>query len=109
LRRPNLKRLCALTALGNGAFGHSAHADGLDSSYFVRFDSVDHSWAYFGTVLTLIMVINYLLNFAVIGLPAIQLASAPVRRVASGLVLLTILGQVADRVGAIVGIFLSMP
>jgi hypothetical protein len=87
----------------------SACADGLNSSYFVRFDSDEHSWSYCIVVLTLMMLANYALNFAVIGMPAIARASASVRTVALGLIALTILGQLADRIGAFAAIFLSMP
>ena len=86
-----------------------AHADGLDSGYFIRFDSLDHSWTYVGAMLALIMIVNDVLNFAVIGVPAIWLASVQAKTVAIGLVVLTVLGQVADRVGSIVGIFVAVP
>jgi hypothetical protein len=102
-------RMCAVAALCLVAFSASVHADGLDSSYFVRFDSLDHSWTYFWIVLTLIMIVNYLLNFAVIGAPAILRASARAKRVALELVVLTVLGQVTDRIGSLVGVFLAMP
>jgi hypothetical protein len=55
------------------------------------------------------MIVNYALNFAVIGLPAILRASAHAKMVALGLVILTVLGQVADRVGAFAAIFVSVP
>jgi hypothetical protein len=87
----------------------SAYADGLNSSYFVRFDSDDHSWTYFWTVVTLIMLVNYALNFIVIGAPAVWKASSSVKTISMGLVVLTILGQVADRIGAFAAIFLAMP
>jgi hypothetical protein len=86
-----------------------AHADGLDSGYFVRFDSDDHSWTYFWTVLAIIMLANYILNFIVIGLPAVSLASSRIKAVSVGLIVLTVLGQVADRLGAFAAIFVAMP
>jgi hypothetical protein len=91
------------------AFNPSVYADGLNSSYFVRFDSLDHSWAYFWAVLALIMVVNYALNFAVIGMPAILRASAHAKSVALGLIILTLLGQLADRIGAFAAVFVSFP
>ena len=103
---PRIRSIAIGIALLSAA---SAHADGLNSSYFVRFDSDDHSWAYFWTVLTLIMLVNYVLNFIVIGAPAVWKASSSMKTVSMGLVVLTILGQVADRVGAFAAIFISMP
>jgi hypothetical protein len=86
-----------------------AHADGLDSGYFVRFDSDDHSWTYFWTVLVIIMLANYILNFIVIGLPAVLLVSSRIKTVSVGLIVLTVFGQVADRLGAFAAIFVAMP
>jgi hypothetical protein len=97
------------TAFVSVVLSSSARADGLNSSYFVRFNSDEHSWSYCVVVLTLIMLANYALNFAVIGMPAIVRASAPVRTVALGLIALTIFGQLADRIGAFAAIFVSMP
>jgi hypothetical protein len=45
------------------------------------------------------MLMNYALNFVVIGLPAVKIGPATIRTVASGMVLLTLLGQGADRTG----------
>jgi len=57
----------------------------------------------------LIMIVNYALNFAVIGIPAILQASAHAKSVALGLIILTILGQLADRIGAFAAMFVSVP
>jgi hypothetical protein len=103
------KRIAAIAMLCAGASAPLVRADGLSSSYFVRFDSPDHSWTYFWTVLTIIMIANYALNFAVIGAPAILRAHAPPKSVALGLIILTILGQVADRIGAFAAVFVSVP
>jgi hypothetical protein len=103
------KRISAIAIFCVAACSPSADADGLNSSYFVRFDSLDHSWTYFWTVLTVIMIVNYALNFAVIGAPAILWTSARAKSVALGLIILTMLGQVADRIGAYAAVFLSMP
>jgi hypothetical protein len=50
------------------------------------------------------MFAHYVLNFLVIGLPAILWGGALVQPVAKGLIVLTILGQVADRLGAGLGL-----
>src|ERR1700741_932189 len=103
------KRLCAIAAFYVALCSSSARADALNPSYFVRFDSLDHSLAYIWTVLTLTMIANYLLNFAVIGFPAIVCASVHAKTVAIGLVVLPILGQAADRIGSIVALFVAVP
>jgi hypothetical protein len=101
--------MSAIAMFCAAACSQSARADGLNSSYFVRFDSLDHSWTYFWTVLTAIMIVNYTLNVAVIGVPAILRASAHAKSVALGLIILTMLGQIADRIGAFAAVFVSMP
>src|SRR5437660_6655878 len=109
MRIVSRSRLSAITLLCLALSPSATLADGLDSGYFIRFDSLDHSWTYICMMLALIMVANYLLNFAVIGVPTIWLASVQAKTVAIGLAVLTVLGQVADRVGSIVGIFLAVP
>jgi hypothetical protein len=106
---PRRTRVTAVVTVVVFTLNPSVRADGLDSSYFVRFDSLDHSWAYFWAVLTLIMIVNYVLNFAVIGMPAILRASAHAKSVTLGLIILTILGQLADRIGAFAAVFISFP
>ena len=105
---PRGRKLLCLIATSGVAVG-TVRADGLELSYFVRFGTYDHSWEYFLTVISIIMVANYALNFAVIGLPAILRGSADAKRVAPGLVILTILSQVADRVGAFAAFFVAIP
>jgi hypothetical protein len=55
------------------------------------------------------MLVNYALNFVVIGLPAVKIGPAAIRTVASGMVLLTLLGQVADRLGAMLAVMAMVP
>jgi len=102
------RRTIAISFLCFIAWSDSARADGLDLDYFLRFNSWGHSTAYVCTVLVLIMVVNYLLNFAVIGAPAIRLASARPKTVALGLLFLTLLGQLADRIGSILGAIIGV-
>jgi hypothetical protein len=106
LKRTQTSGIAALCLI---AFCGSARADGLDLDYFVRFNTMDHSWAYVWTMVAIIMVVNYSMNFVVIGLPAIVRARADASTVALGLVFLTVLGQIADRIGSILGLFLAMP
>lgn len=57
----------------------------------------------------LMMAANYGINFLVIGWPSIKFGGVPVRIVALDLVWMTLLGQVADRLGAIIPLFLPLP
>jgi len=51
-----------------------------------------------------LMLANYALNALVVGLPAVRWGTEPAPRVARGLVTFTLLGQVADRIGAVVAV-----
>ena len=83
--------------------------DGLDLDWFVRVPMMEfHSAAYITAVIVAIMFVNYVLNFLVIGLPAIVWGGALFHRAALGLVVLTILGQVADRLGAGLGLITAI-
>jgi hypothetical protein len=80
-------------------------ADGLDLGWLLRVPMMEfHSAAYITAVILAVMFANYILNFLVIGVPAILWGGALVQPVAIGLIVLTILGQVADRLGAGLGL-----
>ncbi|HVP37629.1 MAG TPA: hypothetical protein VMS93_00445 [Candidatus Saccharimonadales bacterium] len=80
----------------------TARADGVDLSFVMRVGG--RTWLGFGAMVVSLMVANYLLNLLVIGIPAIKLGTVGRRGVLVGLVLLTILGQAADRLGAILAL-----
>jgi len=85
------------------------HGDGLDLGWFVRVPMMEfHSAAYITAVILAVMFANYALNFLVIGVPAILWGGALFQPVAIGLITLTILGQGADRLGAILGFVTGM-
>ncbi len=75
-------------------------ADGIDVvAYFSR---TPYGNLFFALpVVAVLMLVNYGLNFLVIGLPARRLGSLPVGQILRSLVWLTLLGQIADRIGAI--------
>ena len=76
-----------------------AFADGIDLvPYLARIGHGHSTTGVIGLVI-LWMLVNYALNFVVIGLPAVKIGPATIRTVASGMVLLTLLGQGADRTG----------
>jgi len=78
----------------------AALADGIDLvAYFSRTPCENVALAI--PAVALLMFVNYGLNYLVIGLPARRLGSLPVRQVSRSLIWLTLLGQVADRLGAI--------
>ena len=87
---------------------HAVIADGIDLvAYFSRTPYENVLIAI--PVVLLIMLANYGLNFLVIGLPAKRLGSIALRRISLSLIWLTILGQVADRIGALLAGVLADP
>jgi len=97
-----VKRTIIIFSIAGSLFSVSARADGIDLvPYFTRVAGDGHSFSYIATAMFCIMVANYALNFAVIGLPAIRFGSVVAAKAASGLVALTLFGQIADRVGAL--------
>lgn len=104
MHRPWLVALLATLLVSPPAF-----ADGIDVvPYLAR---VGHGRSVIGIIglVSLWMLMNYALNLVVIGGPAVKLGPATVRSVATGMVLLTLLGQVADRLGAIVAVIAMVP
>jgi len=84
-----------------------AQADGIDIvPYLTRVGGARSLWGIVASVLGL-MVINYLLNLLVIGWPAVRVGHVEIGRVMRGLVRLTLLGQAADRVGALLAVPLA--
>jgi hypothetical protein len=89
-----------------GLWPAAAQADGIDLvPYFSR--APTNSIALALLAVALIMLANYGLNFLVIGLPACRFGKLEKKRVARSLVWLTLLGQVADRVGAVLAGFFA--
>lgn len=83
-------------------------ADGVDmEAYLTRVGR--HSVPVTLCLLLLLFTINYGLNFLVIGLPAIKFSNHPKRSITFELVWLTLLGQLADRLGAILSGFGAVP
>ena len=92
----------AIVLMGGSQY---SYADGIDLwSYFARFDTNGHSSIVISLLILLVMVLNYVWNVVVIGLPAISLCNAPYKTVILELVPLTFLGQIADRIGAILAL-----
>lgn len=87
----------------------SAYGDGISLDYFMRFRTYRESATYIWSMVFVLMLANYALNFLVIGWPAIRVSPATPRRIAIGLIVLTVLGQVADRLGAFVTLIVLAP
>jgi hypothetical protein len=84
----------------------SIYADGVDlAPYLMRFNTYGFSvWSIIAIAIAL-MVANYIANLIVIGLPSIIWCQVNKKQVIVGLAFLTLLGQFADRLGAILAGF----
>lgn len=93
--------LCALCpALG--------YADGIDLiAYFSRTPCENALGAL--PVAALLMLANYGLNYVAIGVPVLKISQRPARQVSRDLIWLTLLGQIADRLGAVLAGLLTTP
>lgn len=100
-------RTWSIAALAIVVLASSARADGLDVFQWVaRVPHGESGWATLALVVA-ILTINYVLNFAVIGLPARRWSTVGTRRIALDLIALTLLGQIADRVGAFAALIVA--
>jgi hypothetical protein len=90
----------------------AARADAVDIVwFFTRVPAWDLHPITGCLILAALMAVNYLLNFLVIGLPAVKLGT-PRPRVARDLIGFTLLGQVADRLGMVLSaliLYVSTP
>ena len=87
-----------------------AFADGIDvGAYIFTWIPGEHSIAVIAGLVVLLMGVNYVLNFVVIGIPAINAGTASELTVSVDLIFLTLLGQVADRLGEIAAVLVSLP
>jgi hypothetical protein len=83
----------------------AAHADGIDlAPYFTRVFYNGSALVVFALIL-LFMSINYILNFVFIGFPAMRFGDINFRQMARDLIFLTLGGQIADRIGALLAAF----
>jgi len=105
---PSMKKVSSifLATVGVAVIGGTepAYADGIDVlPYLLR---VGWAWSPAGILagVLALMGVNYLLNLAIIGWPAVRWGGADLRAVARDLVALTLLGQVADRLGAVLAL-----
>ena len=85
-----------------------ALADGIDIvPYMTRVGY--HSWAVSALLILVLFGINFVLNGLFVLVPATAGVGLPWREKSYGLLLLTTLGQLADRVGAFMALFVAVP
>ena len=108
-RNPQRRRIANLSVAILIVLSVSAYGDGINLDYFVRFPVGEHSLTYVWSMIIVLMAANYALNFLVIGWPAIRIGSISVRKVSLGLIILTLLGQIADRIGAFLALIALSP
>lgn len=86
-----------------------AHADAFDVVGLllgVPAFPVNSLWGFLGLAV-LALAFDYAMNALVVGMPAHKVGAKPWARILVGLVWLTMLGQLADRVGAIISLILT--
>ena len=108
-RRMHISRSVPVAIAALVLFPSVVRADGIDLvPYFSR---VNYHGSVEGVIflVALLMAVNYGLNFVFIGFPAMRLGRIPPRAMASDLVLLTVAGQLADRLGAFLATFAAEP
>jgi hypothetical protein len=89
------------------ALASTCRADGLDIvGWVVRLPPGSNAFVVLAAIAA-ILALDYALNYLVIGWAASKWSTVGRRRVMRDLVLLTLFGQVADRVGAILGLILG--
>jgi len=86
-----------------------AFADGIDIVPALTWIGGKHSAVATVGLIVLLMLVNYVLNFIVIGIPTIETGPASVRTVSVDLIFLTLLGQIADRLGEIAALLVLLP
>ena len=91
------------------ALPRMALADGIDLVPFLT--KLPGNFPLYATVIgvAVLMTVNYLLNAAVIALPAVRVGPVVWRTAFVDLIFLTLLGQLADRLGAVVAFFVTVP
>lgn len=104
-----MTRRISFTCVALLVLASTCRADGLDVYAWVVRLPPGSSAAVVLASITGILLLDYALNFLVIGWPASRWSDVGTRKVARDLVVLTLLGQLADRAGAILGLILAMP
>lgn len=87
----------------------SARADGIDIWWLItRVGGPRQHPAVQVAIVLALMIVNYLLNLAVLGVPAARFLQIKVRTLTKDLIVFTLLAQVADRGSAVAGFLLGL-
>jgi hypothetical protein len=106
MKHPRMGLLLILAACASG----SAFADGFDvASYLARVNTYNHSTGAICGLILALAAIDYVWNLLIIGLPSMSICAVGPKKIILDLVTLTILGQVADRLGAVIAFILLGP
>ena len=98
---------CVVVAVAIAAIAAPAYADGIDViAWLLRFPQASGPGEFL-LLLVALLAIDYLLNALVIGLAAKSWTRLPTPHIAKDLIVLTLLGQVADRIGAFLAFFVQ--
>jgi hypothetical protein len=88
----------------------TACADGFDAVWFMtRVGEWEAHPGWSAAMLAALMAANYFLNLVIVGLPAALTLKVPVTTLLPGLIGFTLLGQVADRIGAVAALAMALP
>ncbi len=84
-----------------------SRADGIDLTQLFMHTSRSYSSNAVAGIILLSMVVNYILNLIVIGVPAHKFLNLTKKRAVIDTIWITIIGQATDRLGAILGLIIS--
>jgi hypothetical protein len=104
-----MRYLQFLALLAFALAAQPAWADGIDLGVFLtRINSAKHSAGAVWGIIAAAMLANYILNLIVIGIPARKFGGESVTSVLVGMVFLTAAGQIADRIGWLITLILTI-
>ena len=87
----------------------AAHADGIDVTTFLRrYDTFTPVYVGIAKIAGF-MLVNFVLNFLVIALPALVRKQVQVRRSLRDVAIITLWGQITDRAGALLALLTVVP
>ncbi len=102
-----LRKLAILAVLLLLAEG-TAIADGIDVLWLMtRIGGWETHPILSGAIMIGLMLVNYVLNVVIVGIPAARLLHIKIGSLLRDLVVFTLLAQISDRVGAVTGFLLS--
>lgn len=98
------RRFSIVSALTIVFIATPAFADGIDVGAILTGVDSELPVSAMIRLICLLMLLNYALNFVVIGIPAVRVGPTSFRRISLDLIWLTLLAQVADRAGSLLAL-----